>query len=76
MIEKEKAYAFRQALDEVHKRDRRDPLAKAAAHEAVVDLDWSIAIAPANDRLLEYAAFASGSRRSLLCTSSSACRKA
>ena len=56
MIEKEKAYAFRQALDEVHKRDRRDPLAKAAANEAVIDLDWSIAIAPANDRLLEYAA--------------------
>ena len=56
MMEKEKAYAFRQVLDEVHKRDRRDPMAKPSANEAVVDLDWSIAIVPANDRLLEYAA--------------------
>ena len=38
----EPAYSFRKDLDEVHKRDRRNPMLKPRENETSVDESWNI----------------------------------
>ena len=56
MTDKERAYAFRHELDEVHKRNRRDPMAEPSVSETVIDNSWSIVIGANCSSLCEYAA--------------------
>ena len=52
----EQRYDFRKELNEVHKKDRRDPKAVPAKNEIVIDESWSIVI-PANaGRVIDCAA--------------------
>ena len=53
---KEPAYAFRRELDEVHKKNRRDPASTPMENETAVDGSWCIVLPDDADPLAEYAA--------------------
>ena len=52
----EPAYSFRHELDEVHKRNRRNPALIPRENETSVDESWSIVLPDNADYLIEYAA--------------------
>ena len=52
----EPAYSFRHELDEVHKRNRRNPALIPRENETSVDESWSIVLPDNADYLVEYAA--------------------
>ncbi|MBO9604559.1 MAG: hypothetical protein J7639_01335 [Paenibacillaceae bacterium] len=56
MLEKERPYAFRRRLDEVHRPDRRDPDARPADGETAVTDDWAIVVSVGASELLLTAA--------------------
>ena len=53
---KEPSYAFRKELDEVHKRNRRNPALKPRNNETSVDGSWCIVLPENADQMIEYAA--------------------